>query len=699
MRRSIPPVVAVAALTITFTLAVLPAVSSAYRSELRRYPYLTDVVASFATVNWSTNRSAGIGLVKWGEVGRESCTARSTTATKTAITVNSVPHYQWKAQLAMSPDREYCYRVYLGTSPEIDLLEGDASPRFKTQLPSGSSERFSFAVFSDWGDTRRPLDQENVMTALANTRLAADPRPRFALTGGDNAYPFGTQANYGDLVQTGPGVSAVFGSRVWRKVGASLPLFPALGNHDMMEDLALLPTSEDCADPSNSSISAFLTNWPQDRAVSASGGRYCTENFAAESKAFPSAWYAFDAGNARFYVLQAAGADYETDYKTHWVPGAAQYEWLKNDLATHPRILKFAFFHFPLYSDSASETTDRYLHGPNSLAELLGRYGVDVAFTGHAHIYQRNRPDSSALVTYVTGGGGAEVLPIGREDLADRGCSTLDAYGIGWSYGLNRGSACGTASAPTSPTRVYHFLLVTVDGKRVTVTPVDELGRTFDVMTYDFSRYARPKESASLRVPLVIAYRRCALPGNRLHGPPLDAPACSPPTQRSEHLVVGTGDANRRAAKFHGYLRYTVLSGDTTTAEDEADVRLVASATDIRRKADLQDYRGELQARISVRLTDELNSRSVAGPYDETATTSNFTIPFTVPCTPNADAAVGANCSVTTSVDTVVPGAVIEGKRAIWEVGKVILLDGGPDGVASSEAGNTVFGVQGVFVP
>jgi chitodextrinase len=33
---------------------------------------------------------------------------------------------------------------------------------------------------------------------------------------------------------------------------------------------------------------------------------------------------------------------------------------------------------------------------------------------------------------------------------------------------------------------VFHFLLVTVDGSTVTVTPTDELGRTFDVQTYRF---------------------------------------------------------------------------------------------------------------------------------------------------------------------------------------------------------------------
>jgi hypothetical protein len=39
---------------------------------------------------------------------------------------------------------------------------------------------------------------------------------------------------------------------------------------------------------------------------------------------------------------------------------------------------------------------------------------------------------------------------------------------------------------PTSITQLYHFLLVRISGLRVTVTPTDELGRTFDVHTYNF---------------------------------------------------------------------------------------------------------------------------------------------------------------------------------------------------------------------
>jgi hypothetical protein len=63
-----------------------------------------------------------------------------------------------------------------------------------------------------------------------------------------------------------------------------------------------------------------------------------------------------------------------------------------------------------------------------------------------------------------------------------------------------------------------------------------------------------------------------------------------------------------------------------------------------------------------------------------------------------ADPARGSTCSVATTVDAVTPGAAQEGKRAIWELSQVRVLDGGPDGVAST-ADNSLFAVQGVFVP
>jgi acid phosphatase type 7 len=62
----------------------------------------------------------------------------------------------------------------------------------------------------------------------------------------------------------------------------------------------------------------------------------------------------------------------------------------------------------------------------------------------------------------------------------------FDAYGLGWSYSKNKGYATGAATAPTSPAQVFSFLLVTVNGSQVTVSPINSLGQSFDVVTYAF---------------------------------------------------------------------------------------------------------------------------------------------------------------------------------------------------------------------
>ena len=460
-------------LAVVAFLAVQPPARPALAAagQLRRYPYLTDVVAGYATLNWGTDRSAAVGYATYGRAGTESCTAHRGGASRTAITVGSTPEYQWKAKLTgLAPNIRYCYRVFLG-DPAVDLLGSDPAPTFWTQVPAGSSSSYSFAVLGDWGAVDAAgsnPDQANLMSRIAASGA------RFAVGTGDTAYPSGSQTNYGDLVQRGPGVSTVFGPSFYKGVGARIPMFNLLGNHGLN--------------------GTFLMLWPAAQAAATSGGRaqmdtYCCSNGTA-SASYPSVWYAFDAGPARFYVLDAAWANsnvgtadlYKNDYDNHWTPSRPEYRWLAADLARHPSALKFAFLHFPMYSDNSTEPSDLYLRGGGGLAGLLSRYGVDLVFSGHAHMYQRTlRQPGDSFVAYLTGGGGGKLEPIGA-----KGCSAADAYGIGWSYSAARGSSCGAAAVPDAITRVFHFLLVTVQGTRVTVTPTDELGRTFDVRTYDF---------------------------------------------------------------------------------------------------------------------------------------------------------------------------------------------------------------------
>ena len=205
--------------------------------------------------------------------------------------------------------------------------------------------------------------------------------------------------------------------------------------------------------------------------------------------------------------------------------------------------------------------------------------------------------------------------------------------------------------------------------------------------------YPRPKGATPVFTSLVPAYKSCSAP-NRSHGAPLSFPSCNPPDLESQFLTVGTPDSNGKAAKSIGSVRFDVILGNPATSEDEADLRIAVSLTDVRRQADLDDYSGELEANPTLRITD----RQSGATGDEPATVSDLAFPVTVPCAGTADTTVGATCAITTTVDSVLPGTVSEGKRAIWELGQIEVFDGGSDGLASTED-NTVFARQGIFVP
>jgi hypothetical protein len=439
--------------------------------QLTRYPYLTDMTQSSVGLNWGTDRSATRATVTWGRAGVEPCTARTTTVSRMNINVNGEPRYQWRATLAgLQPETAYCYRVFLNG---LDLLGSDPSPTFRSAVAPGSSS-FRFAALGDWGvvdDQGRNDHQASIL------RLLATSGARFVMNTGDTPNGSGSQTNYGDLHYP---QSAIFARDFWAVPGRSLPFYPPLGNHGMRRE--------------------FLDNWPQSQLAAASKGVYAMRTYCClhgtRSESRPSGWYAFTAGNARFYVLQAAWPNgnvgtsdmYQLDHDYHWTPTSEQYQWLEADLAQHAATpLKFAFFHFPLYSDNNTERSDMYLRvdGPSgwdSLEGLLARNQVSIVFNGHAHIYQRNQ-GRYGLVSYVTGGGGARLAPIGK-------CSATTGYAIGWSNSSSRGSSCN-APRPTEIGQVYHYLLVDVDGYRVTVTPVSSLGDAFDQQTYDFSPAGR----------------------------------------------------------------------------------------------------------------------------------------------------------------------------------------------------------------
>ena len=103
-----------------------------------------------------------------------------------------------------------------------------------------------------------------------------------------------------------------------------------------------------------------------------------------------------------------------------------------------------------------------------------------------------------------------------------------------------------------------------------------------------------------------------------------------------------------------------------------------------------------MRADLSVQVTDRDNTPAPAALNQATSTLTPFS--FDAACAATADTTVGSTCAATTSADALIPGAIKESKRAVWELGQVRVLDGGADGDPAT-AGNTLFEVQGIFVP
>jgi hypothetical protein len=509
--------------------------ATAFNAHLTRAPYLTDLVGLHVNVNWATDQSATTGSLQWGPATGGSCTPSTTvTPTRKSITVGTVKEYQWTAALTLPSQGTYCYQPQLAGA---SLLGTNPNPQFTTQAAAGGTAPFSFDVMGDWGMVN--TSGTNPDQASLDAQIAASGA-RFLVTVGDNGYNSGSQTNYGDLQQTGDSTSAIFGPSFWTVAGSSIPIFTAPGNHGL-----------------SGTTHTDITTWTQDQAVSSSGGIYANGTYnccTGGTVNYGNEWYAFNAGPARFYVLDSAWGDsnggtstpYGQDYANHFSPAAptpSEYSWLVNDLQAHPGVMKFAFMHYPWYSANSSQTSDTFMTtvqpgASESVQQLFADNDVKIVFNGHAHIYERNNPSAPGMpVTYVTGGGGATLEPVTL-------CGGNVAYATGWSPSKLKGYACGSASPPLSASKVFHFLKVTVAGSSVTVTPTAEDGSTFDSQTYNFATSLDTvidTAPASLTNATTATFTFHATAGGATYACSLDGAAATPCTSPASYSGLSQG--------------------------------------------------------------------------------------------------------------------------------------------------------------
>ena len=215
------------------------------------------------------------------------------------------------------------------------------------------------------------------MAQIANSDV------RFAVGTGDTAYPSGTQTNYGDLRPDGLGRQRHLRAAA---LGEGRRLDPVLQRGGQPRLQQHVPVDVAAGE----------------RGRQASGGRYAMDTYCCpngtNSAALPERLVRLRRRRRSLLcprrgvelVERRDGRRVQERLRRALDPGSPEYQWLANDLRSHPSQLKFAFFHYPMYSSNATESSDSWLRGPGSLEGLLARNGVAIGFSGHAHNYTRN---------------------------------------------------------------------------------------------------------------------------------------------------------------------------------------------------------------------------------------------------------------------------------------------------------------------
>src|SRR5579863_4666273 len=124
-----------------------------------------------------------------------------------------------------------------------------------------------------------------------------------------------------------------------------------------------------------------------------------------------ASYYTYKKGNVRFFVLDSNYMD------------PKQLAWLESQLkSAGSSDWKICYFHHPLYSSGR-------FHGPATdlrqvLEPLFIKYGVNVVFAGHEHVYERVHPQHG--IYYFTEGASGELRPnnLNKTAITDKGFDT-----------------------------------------------------------------------------------------------------------------------------------------------------------------------------------------------------------------------------------------------------------------------------------
>ena len=221
--------------------------------------------------------------------------------------------------------------------------------------------------------------------------------------------------------------------------------------------------------------------------------------------------------------------------------------------------------------------------------------------------------------------------------------------------------------------------------------------------------YPRPAGASPMRASLVPAYNQCTSP-NRVHGPPdfpgnasnPDGPATRPRRVRARSRSAPrtpTGRARTRPARCacgdQRQPEHRRRRGQRALQGVDHRRALQARREGLRGR---QRRRGRRLLRPAAGQERPADHRPLQRPLRGRHGPGHLVRGHGARARARRAPAWGANCSIDTTADAVLPGVVKEVRRSNWQLGQVQVFDGGADGVVSTNP-NTLFAVQGVFVP
>lgn len=423
-------------------------------------PFVDKVTTKSATISWTTDvPTMGYVLIR-GETGKERLIPGDQPGRRHEIEV-----------LGLHPDEKYRYHV-MAVDHRGEVGEGHQGT-LRAAPPKG--QPFAFAVMSD---SRSGNDVGEASYGGVNRQVLVDLLGR-AHENGARLIVFA-----GDLIDGYTTVPSAYRMelRAWQRsaeyVGRHLPIYEGVGNHEAL-------------------IEAWTSGWAIDRREGANTESVFAELFVNPDNGpmptkdgdppYKENVYSFFVGDAHFAVLNS-NYRYRSHYdrKDHPAGSAGyregavtdeQLQWLDRDLdgarkrgAEH----LFVFTHEPSFPNGGHVEDGMYWNGKvedmnnrrTRFWRTLVKYEALAAFFGDEHNYSRTLVDNGVDPSFsvpvwsiISGGAGA---PYYAQD-----------WDVPWARNVRKFSAR------------QHFVLVRIEGDRVTARTIDRAGQEIDrfVMT------------------------------------------------------------------------------------------------------------------------------------------------------------------------------------------------------------------------